>query len=750
MTEQLLVKIKADTSGLTSKLTQVTKLLGNASSTSEQLGNLLKGAFSNATAPINAVKTAFQGLSSSSQVLVAGIGAIVGSVAMLVAVASKIKSCCEETAELGDEIDKNSKKYGLSASAYQEWAYQFELAGADISTMKSAMKTLNSQMDTAKNSTEGTTEAFQKLGISVEEIQNLSQEEMFNRVVQGLQNVTDATERQTLATDLLGKAGIELGALLSETNAQMEYQERVLYATGSVMSQNAVNSSAMYQDSLSTLKQAFKGVTNTVGEAFLPVLTKIINRITVVMAYINAFVRALFGLSQTSKTATASSGGSSGSGGLSKSLNNVGSSADKASKSVEKLKRQTMGFDELNIMSDNSSSSSGSGLSDLADSYGDIADVSDSVDFGNILSDEQLDKIERFQKKMEELKSWLGPVASILTTLIGAILIVVGVCTINFPMIGIGIGLFGLGLTLGLAEDENGDNNFYKFISLVGDGISGIKEKCKEKLTQLFTAINNWWDGVKEWFREHIKPIFTKEYWEEKWNKIKEAVSTKLDEIKEKLSNKWQNIKEWFTENIKPKFTKDYWKTKFDTMKTALSEKLDELKQKAVAKWNNIKTWFNENIKPKFTKKYWVDKFNTIKQGAKDSMNGVIAAIETAVNNMVKKVNNCGFTIPSWIPVYGGKRIGVTLPTVSIPRLAEGGIATSSTFANIGEAGKEAILPLENNTEWMDMLADRLASRIGTGETRFVAQLNGRTLFEEVVNQNNNIVKTKGASPILV
>lgn len=38
---------------------------------------------------------------------------------------------------------------------------------------------------------------------------------------------------------------------------------------------------------------------------------------------------------------------------------------------------------------------------------------------------------------------------------------------------------------------------------------------------------------------------------------------------------------------------------------------------------------------------------------------------------------------------------------ISIPRLANGGITTGSTLANIGEAGREAVLPLENNTGWM-------------------------------------------------
>ena len=46
-------------------------------------------------------------------------------------------------------------------------------------------------------------------------------------------------------------------------------------------------------------------------------------------------------------------------------------------------------------------------------------------------------------------------------------------------------------------------------------------------------------------------------------------------------------------------------------------------------------------------------------------------------------------------------------------KLATGGVVTSPTLAMVGEAGKEAVVPLENNTEWLDKLADKLASKMG-------------------------------------
>lgn len=49
-----------------------------------------------------------------------------------------------------------------------------------------------------------------------------------------------------------------------------------------------------------------------------------------------------------------------------------------------------------------------------------------------------------------------------------------------------------------------------------------------------------------------------------------------------------------------------------------------------------------------------------------------------------------------------------------IPQMATGGVVRSATNAIIGEAGAEAVLPLERNTGWMDMLADKLSARMGT------------------------------------
>ena len=59
---------------------------------------------------------------------------------------------------------------------------------------------------------------------------------------------------------------------------------------------------------------------------------------------------------------------------------------------------------------------------------------------------------------------------------------------------------------------------------------------------------------------------------------------------------------------------------------------------------------------------------------------------------------------------------GVSIPTIGrIPKLAKGGIIDSPTIAMVGEAGKEAVMPLENNTGWITDLASKVADRMPQG-----------------------------------
>ena len=109
--------------------------------------------------------------------------------------------------------------------------------------------------------------------------------------------------------------------------------------------------------------------------------------------------------------------------------------------------------------------------------------------------------------------------------------------------------------------------------------------------------------------------------------------------------------------------------------------------------------------------------------------------VEKALNWIITQMNKLSWKIPDWVPAIGGKKFGFNFSQVSIPRLAQGGIVNNpgrGVPIIAGEAGAEAVLPLEHNTEWMDLLAEK----INAGVQKIVVPiyLNGKKIAEEVID----------------
>lgn len=88
-------------------------------------------------------------------------------------------------------------------------------------------------------------------------------------------------------------------------------------------------------------------------------------------------------------------------------------------------------------------------------------------------------------------------------------------------------------------------------------------------------------------------------------------------------------------------------------------------------------------------------------------------------------------------------------PTISFA--ARGGVFRSATLTMLGEAGTEAVVPLENNTGWMDVMAQRLGERMGFGGSVTVpVYIGGEKVAEKVVRAINDTTRRTGVSPLYV
>ncbi len=233
------------------------------------------------------------------------------------------------------------------------------------------------------------------------------------------------------------------------------------------------------------------------------------------------------------------------------------------------------------------------------------------------------------------------------------------------------------------------------------------------------------------------------------WETIKSAVETAITAVAEFFQSAWDGVelvKEEFAsawENIKTVWSAagDFFAGVWTAIKGKFTSVGTWFKTTFTTAWTNIKNVFStvgeffggiwDTIKSKFTS-IGTKVGDAIGGAFKTAINAVLATVENAINSVPAAINGALDTI--------NKIPGVNIPhmgTIELPRLAKGGIVDKSMLANIGEAGKEAVIPLERNKAGLKEIARLLANEMpainGTNGT------GGGTVYN--LTQNNTSPK---------
>ena len=147
--------------------------------------------------------------------------------------------------------------------------------------------------------------------------------------------------------------------------------------------------------------------------------------------------------------------------------------------------------------------------------------------------------------------------------------------------------------------------------------------------------------------------------------------------------------------------------------------------------WTNVKNVFSTGGKIfDGIKDGIASTFKTIVNGLIGGINKIIATPFNAINNMLNTIRSV--TVLGVSPFKNLWSYN-PLSVPQIPKLARGGIVNRpgrGVPAIIGEAGAEAVLPLENNTEWMDILAEK----IGSGTITIPIYMDGKKMYTYMVD----------------
>ena len=663
-----------------------------------------------------------------------------------------------------EAAQKALKTTGKQAAADAEWL-------SKIRTQEQYNAALNSTRAKMAAIEQQAAEIAQETGIAKDKL--LQQDAEYQKLSRRLTALTSQTKKW-------GDAGANAG---KKTSKEMSKASKTINGMGAALKKgikkagklalavigiraayNAVRRAAdAYLQDNENLKQQISSLWNVAGQAIGPFIEAMVKGISTIVVWVNALIKALTGVDLVAKANAAA---------LKKQANATKEAAKAA---------QLAGFDEINKLNDDSSaggSAAGTFDSSLA---GDIPNFLEEVkkkllagDFfgaGETLGD-------AFIKWIEDT-DWTAVGTKIGECLGGAIGFALGLITKidPFTIHRAVTGLIG-GLFDGLAEQiqkwdwekigaaivnatifgllasnpaaliiytlltpEGADltKGVSKFIgSLIGGllkGLVGSAKRIAEIGKNLWTTIKSYFDKYVDWKGtpgEIIKGL---------WEGIKDA---------------FKNAGKWIYNNIWVPF-RDGFKKAFGIaspskeMKTLGGYLIDGLYAGIGDIWTKVKSKFTDaktkigdwasslkeagkSAGEKFTSGL-KNGFNALKDKMKEPINALIGMIEKAINWIIGKMNNLSWDVPKWVPGIGGKTFGFNMSKVSIPRLAKGGIVNNpgpGVPLIAGEAGREAILPLDQNTEWLDLLVDKISG--AAGKIVVPIYLNGRKIAEEVID----------------
>ncbi len=263
------------------------------------------------------------------------------------------------------------------------------------------------------------------------------------------------------------------------------------------------------------------------------------------------------------------------------------------------------------------------------------------------------------------------------------------------------------------------------------------------------------WGAIRDWFEETTKKI--KEFFADLWTGIKETFKNVGDWFKEKFDAAWKNVNDAW------KGACDFFSDLWDGIKEAFADTKDwftgifqDAWNGITGVWESVVTWFSDNVTTPLNDLF-EDVFNGLADIARTPINAIIGAfngIIGLVNGLIGKINSIQFkiTIPDWIPGIGGSWWGFdgfNIPTLgTIPYLASGAVIPPNAefLAILGDQknGRN----LETPEALLRQIVREESGRQQGGGTRFIAQINRRTLFDEFIEEAKVRQQMTGRNPL--
>ena len=215
----------------------------------------------------------------------AGLKGAVGSLLPAVTVAAVVTGFTQmlkASMEYGDNMEEMSQRTGMGTDALQGLSYAAKVSGSSINEVEIGVKRMQVAITNASQGAASSVEAFNRLGISIYAIKNLSPENQFIMIANAISKISDPTIKAAAAVEIFGRSGTALLPMMNDMDALMAKARSL----GIILSQEDIAAMAKANDAADTLGIAWQGLTNRISIGLLPALTEMINALSTLCGWL--------------------------------------------------------------------------------------------------------------------------------------------------------------------------------------------------------------------------------------------------------------------------------------------------------------------------------------------------------------------------------------------------------------------------------------------------------------------------------
>jgi len=180
-----------------------------------------------------------------------------------------------------DELSKTAQKVGIAVTQLSTLSLAMKFAGVDSATMATSIRGLDKAVGEAVDENSKAAISFRELGVSLRNTDGSlkTTDEIILQLADAFAKLPDGVTKTRLATELFGRAGMNLIPLLNRGRQGIEEAQQEAQIFGLRVGPEFAEHAERYQENLIKIKSIFEGMAMTLAEALLPELLRLTDAI---------------------------------------------------------------------------------------------------------------------------------------------------------------------------------------------------------------------------------------------------------------------------------------------------------------------------------------------------------------------------------------------------------------------------------------------------------------------------------------